>query len=113
MGYEMTLNEIILIIGMFAVTFVVRYPVMALVGRLPLPEPALRALRYVPPAVLAAIILPAMVYDERGEIALRLDNEYLLAGVLAFAVAWFSKNTLVTIIVGVGALLVLKAILPN
>ena len=33
------MNEILLIVGMMAVTFSVRYPVLALVGRMDLPDP--------------------------------------------------------------------------
>ncbi len=108
----MSEQEILLILGMFLVTFGVRYPVLALVGKLPLPEAVFRALRYVPPAVLAAIILPAMVVGERGEVALNLNNEYLLAGIVTFLVAWRSKNTLLTIIMGMAALVLLKNALP-
>ncbi|MDX2139128.1 MAG: AzlD domain-containing protein [Chloroflexota bacterium] len=99
-----------LIIGMALVTIAVRYPVLALVGKLPLPESMFRALRYVPPAVLAAIILPEMFYRD-GQFQIALTNAPLLAGIITFAIAWFSKNILLTIVGGMIALLVLKAAL--
>lgn len=104
----MTREEILLIFGMFLVTFGVRYPVLALVGKLPLPEAVFRALRYVPAAVLAAIIAPALLLDSRGQLALNIGNEYLIAGVVTFIIAWRSKNMLVTIVVGMLTLIVLK-----
>src|SRR5207302_6158295 len=52
-------NEVLLIAGMALVTLAIRYPLLALVGKVSLPEPVLRALKYVPPAVLTAIIVPA------------------------------------------------------
>ena len=58
------MNETLLIVGMAGVTLAVRYPVLALVGRLPLPEPVFRALRFVPPAVLAAIIVPGVLFKD-------------------------------------------------
>jgi branched-subunit amino acid transport protein len=105
------MNEILLIAGMTLVTFVVRYPVLALVGKIPLSEGVLRALRYVPPSVLAAIILPAMIYNSNGAFAISAENTYLLAGILSFIVAWWTKNTLITIVVGMALLLGLKAAL--
>lgn len=110
-GAETSMNEIVLIVGMALVTFVVRYPVLALVGKIPLPDGVLRALRYVPPAVLAAIILPAMIYDGNGAAAISVENTYLVAGIVSFVVAWWTKNTLITIVVGMALLLGLKAAL--
>jgi branched-subunit amino acid transport protein len=104
------MNEVLLIIGMAMVTIAVRYPVLALVGKLPLPESVFRALRYVPPAVLAAIILPEMFYRE-GQFQLHGSNAPLVAGIVTFAIAWFSKNILLTIVGGIVMLLVLKAAL--
>jgi branched-subunit amino acid transport protein len=104
------MNEIVLIAGMALVTFAVRYPVLALVGKINLPQPVIRALRYVPPAVLAAIILPAMLLDSANQLALSLNNSYLIAGVVAFLVAWRTKNMLLTIILGMAALWAARAL---
>jgi branched-subunit amino acid transport protein len=98
------MNEALFIAGMALVTFAVRYPVLALVGKVPLPDPVLRALKYVPPAVLTAIIVPAMVFTPDGSLDLRLTNAYLVAGVVSAIIAWRSKNLLLTIILGMGAL---------
>jgi branched-subunit amino acid transport protein len=89
---------------MALVTIAVRYPVLALVGKIPLPDSILRALKYVPPAVLTAIIVPAMVFTPDGSLDLRLTNSYLVAGIVAAIIAWRSKNLLLTIILGMGTL---------
>jgi branched-subunit amino acid transport protein len=98
------MNEIILIAGMAAVTFLVRYPVMALVGRITLPQRVFDALRYVPPAVLAAIIVPAVLLPDGENVALSLENARLAAAVLTVVVAWKTKNLLLTIVLGMLAL---------
>ena len=103
------MNELLLIIGMTAVTFGVRYPVLALVGRLQLPYRVIRALRYVPVAVLTAITVPAMLMPD-GEIALRPENAYLVAGIVAVLVSWRTKNLLLTILIGMGAFLLWRAL---
>lgn len=97
------MNEFLLIAGMALVTFGVRYPVLALVGRLQLPEMVLKALRYVPSAVLTAIIVP-MITLKDGVFDLRLGNSYLVAGIIAALIAWRTKNLLLTIVLGMAAL---------
>lgn len=96
-------NEALLILGMALVTFAVRYPVLVLVGKLPLPDPVLRALRYVPPAVLTAIIVPAVVMPA-GTLDLSLSNSALIAAVIAVLVSWRTRNLLLTIVLGMLAL---------
>jgi branched-subunit amino acid transport protein len=57
--------------------------------------------------VLSAIIFPEL-FLRNGEWALSLDNYRLLAGLSAILVAWFSKNTLITIIAGMVVLFLLQ-----
>lgn len=66
-----------------------------------------RALHYVPPAVLSAIIFPELFYQD-GSLALTFANTRLIAGLAAILVVWFSKNTLMTIIAGMVILLLLQ-----
>ena len=91
------------------ITFGMRFSFIYLFGRLEIPETLRRALHYVPPAVLSAIIFPELFYND-GSLNLTWANTRLFAGLIAIAVAWFSKNTLVTIIVGMIALVILNLI---
>jgi branched-subunit amino acid transport protein len=68
-----------------------------------------RALRYVPAAVMAALVVPALVRMD-GAVNLTPDNLRLLAGLLAAGVAWYSRNVLLTLAVGMGALWALQAV---
>jgi branched-subunit amino acid transport protein len=95
----MSTQELILIFGMAIVTFACRYPVLALVSRIPLPARVLKAMRYIPPAVLTAIIAPAVLMPQ-GRIEANYQNGYLVAGVVAALIAWRSKNLLLTIVAG-------------
>lgn len=104
------MNEVIMIAGMALVTFAVRYPVLALLGKLPLPKSVLGALKYVPPAVLSAIVLPAILMP-RGSVDVRPANTYLVAGIIAAIVAWRTKNLLLTIVLGMAALWGYRALL--
>ncbi len=98
------MNEVILIAGMALVTFAVRYPVLALLSKIPLPEPIFRALRFVPPVILTAIIVPAVIISPDNRVDIQLSNSYLIAALVAGVVAWRSKNLLLTIVLGMLAL---------
>ena len=92
------------------ITFCMRFSLIYLFGRFEIPETIRKALHYVPPAVLSAIIFPEL-FLRNGALDLSLENTRLLAGLFAILVAWFSKNTLITIIAGTLALFLLKLFL--
>src|SRR5262245_37840515 len=105
--------EVPLIIGMALVTLAIRYPVLALFGKIPMPDPVLRALKYVPPAVLTAIIVPAMLFDKSGQLSLSYSNAFLVAGIITAVVAWRSKNLLLTIVAGMVVLVLWRLLLTR
>jgi branched-subunit amino acid transport protein len=95
---------------MFAIgviTYATRLSFIFLFGQLEIPPLLRQALRFVPPAVLTAIIFPEVLLSD-GAVNLSLGNARLLAGVLAALVAWRTKNIVLTILVGMAALLVLQ-----
>lgn len=92
------------------ITFGMRFSLIYLFGRFKVPDTLQRALHYVPPAVLSAIIFPELFLHD-GSLNLSLANIRLLAGLIAIVVAWFSKNTLLTIIAGMIALFLLQLFL--
>jgi branched chain amino acid efflux pump len=101
------------VIAMGLVTFAIRLvPILAL-ERFPIPPRLRQALRFVPPAVLSAIILPELLYPQGGPFNPTLGNLRLIAGVIAIVVAWLTRNVLLTIVVGMGVLWILQAIFVN
>lgn len=86
-----------------AITFAFRLSFIALHERLRLPAPVTRALRFVPVAALTAIIVPELVLPA-GAVDISLGNARLIAGLVAIAVAWRTRNTLATIGAGMLAL---------
>ncbi len=94
------------------ITFATRLSFIALLGRVETPPLLTRALRFVPPAVLSAIIFPELLVRD-GALRLSPGNARLVAGVIAAAVAWRTRNVLLTIAVGMGALWILQAALPR
>jgi branched-subunit amino acid transport protein len=89
---------VILVVG--ALTFAIRYSFIYLLGRVSGVPPRLeRALRYVPAAVLAALVAPAFV-DPAPTAAATLLDPRLFAGVVAAGVAWTTENMFATLVVG-------------
>ncbi|WP_027892670.1 AzlD domain-containing protein [Calidithermus chliarophilus] len=91
------------------VTFYLRYSFIGYAHRMQTPEWFRRALRYVPAAVLSALVCKALVYYG-GTLQLTLSNERLLAAVIAAGVAWRTKNVLWTTVTGMLALWALQAL---
>ena len=88
-------------------TFAMRFSFIYLLGRAELPETLRRMLRFVPAAVLSALIAPELLLHA-GSVDLSLGNTRLIAGLLAVLVAWWTKNTLITILVGMALLVALQ-----
>lgn len=104
------MNLWLIIIGMGLVTFGIRLVPIVLLGRIEIPLIVQRALRFVPPAVLTAIVVPELLYRD-GQLAVAVTNARLLAGLIAIGVAWRTKNALITIGVGMVALWVLQGLI--
>ena len=104
----MTLLFTILIIGVG--TYLARLSFIAIIGDRTLPAWAAGPLRYVTPAVFAALIAPAVLVAD-GTFALNpAANPRFLAAVLAALAAWRFRNVLVTIGVGMAALWIIEAL---
>jgi branched-subunit amino acid transport protein len=91
-------------------TFATRLSFILLLERVRMPDWFRRGLRFVPVAVLSAIILPDLV-SPNGSLFLSWRNPQLLAGLAAILVAWKTKNVILTILAGMAALLVFQFVL--
>ena len=96
-----------IILGGMVVTYATRLSFILLVPFEKLPDLFRRGLRFVPPAILAALILPALIRPD-GPYDLSFSNHRWMAGILAALVAWRTRNTWLTIAVGMVALWVLN-----
>jgi branched-subunit amino acid transport protein len=96
------------IAGAGAVTFALRLSFIALLGRMETPLFLGRALRFVPAAVLTAVVIPLLFYDN-GALAVSLGNERLLAGLVAALIAWRSRSVPLTLGGGMATLWALQA----
>ena len=90
-----------------ALTYITRLSFITLFGQRPVPVRLKRALRFVPPAVLSAIIFPQLFLPE-GSLFISPDNFRLISGLVAGLVAWRTKSMAATIIAGMVVLLLLE-----
>lgn len=92
---------VVVVVG--AVTFAFRHSFVYLFGRIDGVPPALRApLRYVPAAVLAALVAPALVGSPLSPGPVLTART--AAGALAALVAWRTESTAATLAAGMVAL---------
>jgi len=87
-------RELELIAGMTAVTFLVRYGFFALGERMAFPPLVQRALRYVPVAVLTAIVVPMVLLPDRAHWQLSWHNAWLVGALVTGLIAWRWKHLL-------------------
>ena len=95
-----------------ALTYLTRLSFIFLFGIIDPPEVVKRALRFVPPAVLSAIVFQELLIRD-GAVFLSLGNTRLLAGIAAILVGVRSKNSLLVIATGMIVLLLLNQIVPG
>lgn len=106
----MTSAEIWAIIaGGTLVTYATRLSFIVFIPTDRLPARVQRGLRYTPPAVLAAIILPSLLLPT-GAAPAALLQPRLLAGLAAGLIAGRTRNTWLTIAGGMGSMWALRAL---
>lgn len=87
------------LIGMAVVTYLPRvFPLLALSGR-KLPDVVVSWLSYVPPAVLAAMLLPSILFVE-GQVMVSFDNLFLWAAIPTFVAAILTRSLFAPVVVG-------------
>ena len=97
------MNDWLLVAAMALVTFAIRYGLLAFSGRIQLSPTLVRALGYVPPVVLTAIVVPAAVFPDGETLWLSWQNARLVGAIASVALALWRKNLLLTIAGGMVA----------
>jgi len=90
-------RELLLIAGMAAMTFPVRYAFFALGDRVAFPPLVKRALGFVPVAVLTAIVVPMVLLPDGAHWQLSWRNPWLLGAAVSGAIAWRFNHLLAAI----------------
>lgn len=95
----MTINEVLIIAGMAIATFTMRYIMLGMSNTITLSPAMLNALRYVPPVVLTAIVVPEVLLND-GALSLTYLNARLVGAIAACLVGSLTQNLLLTIVLG-------------
>lgn len=103
----------IAIVAAGLLTYALRLSFILLLGRVDTVPPRLAGvLRYVPAAVLAALVAPAILsLSATPSLALEFETPKLVAGTVAAGVAWRTESVLATIGVGMGVLYLVQYLL--
>jgi len=91
-------------------TYGIRLSFILLFSRREIPSWLGQALRFVPPAVLTAIIFPELLINN-NHIDITYSNGRFIAGLVAIVVAWRTKNAVLTIVVGMAVLWLIQWLL--
>ena len=100
----------LMIIGIGIITYAIRLSFIVFFSKREMPPRLLSILRFVPLAVLSAIIFPQL-FLVNNVLTLSLQNPRWIAGGFAAIVAWRTRNVLLTILLGMGALWALQWVL--
>ena len=88
-----------------------RLSFIALFARRSVPPMLARALRYVPAAMLTALIMPMIVLTPPTSLS-GLATPRVIAAIVAAAIAYRTRSTVLTLVIGMGVLWVLQFALP-
>ena len=102
-------TDLLVVVVIGAGTYLTRLSFVAAFARSGVPIWMQAPLRYVAPAVLAAIVAPAVIAPA-GAIDLSTANPRFLAGAIALLVAIRTRSVTWTIITGMAALWLLQAV---
>ena len=104
------MNYVIVILGMAAITWLVRTAVFVLGERIAFPPLVRTALGFVPVTVLTAIIVPMAVSPHGSNAELTWRNPQLVGALAAVLVSAVTRRPLLTIAVGLAVFFVWQCI---
>lgn len=94
-----TLTIWLLLIGLAIPIYAARASFIFLFSDFEPPPPLARALRFVPVAIFASLIVPELLFVS-GQLQFSTLNPKLVAGAIAVVVAWCTRSTLLTLLAG-------------
>ena len=105
------MTDLAIIITIGIGTYLLRLSFIGILGDRTMPDWAMVPLRFVAPAVLAALVAPAVLLRD-GSIDLSpATNPRALAALVALLIAWKTKNVAAVIVAGMAVVWLLQALL--
>jgi len=104
------MNVWLILIAAGLLTYIIRLSFILTYNYFTMPGWLQKALRFVPPAVLSAIILPE-VFMMDGNLAFTLSNERIFAALASVLVAWKFRSVVLTVVTGMVVLYLARYLL--
>ena len=104
---EVSSYVLLIIIGSAIVTFIPRVLPLVLLSRIQIPEWAIKWLKHVPIAVMAALLAQELLIAE-NKFSITSNQLELLAAIPSFLIAILTRSLLGTVLVGVASLMILR-----
>lgn len=92
------------------ITYLIRLSFILLLEKWSIPDWFRRSLRYVPPAVLSAILVPELA-SWNGRLNFSWENPQILPGILAILIAWRTRSVLLSLAAGLAGYLLITSIM--
>lgn len=102
------MTDLAIIITIGVGTYLLRLSFIGIIGGRTMPEWAMIPLRFVAPAVLAALVAPAVLLRDGSIDLLPATNPRALAALVALLIAWKTKNVVAVIVAGMAAVWLLQ-----
>ncbi|MEM9214108.1 MAG: AzlD domain-containing protein [Cyanobacteria bacterium P01_F01_bin.150] len=96
------MTEVLIAMGMAIATFSMRYVMFGFSQTITLSPSIINALRYVPPVVPTAIVVPEVLLQD-GTLQVTYMNAQLVGAVVTCALGSLTQNLLLTIVLGMAA----------
>lgn len=97
----------LVILGMSVVTYLPRVLPIIVLSKIRMPEWFMRWLKYIPTAVLSALLVPELFVSGQT-VNLSFSNRNLLAALPCFFMAYKTKNLFLTVVTGITAMMILN-----
>lgn len=86
-----------------AATYLKRSAFIIFLSNWEMPKWLTKSLRYVPVTIFPALVAP-MFFLTDGQLDITIYNPKLISGLVAFVIAWRTKNLLLTLLLGMAVL---------
>lgn len=104
------MSEFAIVVAIGIGTYLIRLSFIGIVGDRAMPDWAMVPIRFVAPAVLAALAAPAVLLHDGALAVSPPTNPRALAAAVALLLAWKTKNVAVVIAAGMATVWALQAI---
>jgi branched-subunit amino acid transport protein len=91
-------------------TYFTRVSFLVFFKKVKMPDIIYRSLKYIPVSILATLIFPG-IFIPNDKLDIAITNPYIIAGVVTVGTVLISKNSILSIVLGIVSLVALRTFL--